>query len=101
QRIGDGDDLHHAVVAQPLDPATHRGLGQTDLGGDGAVGAASVALEQADDLAVDPVERVGCRQDLKVRALGAFRTWSGWFRCWHRSLPGEWRERHGLRIETV
>ena len=56
QRVGDRDDLHDPRLAQALDPAAHRRLGQPDRLGDGAVGLAPVALQRLDDGPVGRVE---------------------------------------------
>jgi len=44
QGIGDGDDLHDAGFFQALHATSHARFGESDFGGDGPVGAATVAL---------------------------------------------------------
>ena len=55
-------------LAQALDPSTHRGLGQPDRLGNGAVGLTAVALERLDDGPIRPVEQGSGRRRLLVSA---------------------------------
>ncbi len=57
QRVGHRDDLHDPRLAQPLDPAAHRSLGEPDRLGDGAVGLPAVALKCLDDGPIGRVEQ--------------------------------------------
>ena len=56
QRVGHGDDLHHAALGEPLHPLPDRGLGQADDLADGGVGASAVLLQLLDDGLGDVVE---------------------------------------------
>ena len=56
QRVGDGHDLHHARVEQPLHTLTDGRLGEPDGGGDPRIGPPAVLLQLLDDRARDVVE---------------------------------------------
>ena len=58
QRVGDGDDLHHAGVEQALHTLARRRLGQADGGAEARVRHPAVVLERLDDRPVDRIERV-------------------------------------------
>ena len=49
ERVGDGDDLHHAGVQQPLHPLPDGGLRQPDGLPDGRVWTSTVLLQLLDD----------------------------------------------------
>src|SRR5271156_5410504 len=61
--VGNSHDLHHARIPQSLHATTHGRFGESDLFGDGAVGATTVLLQQADDLAIGRVENTWGRVD--------------------------------------
>ncbi len=72
QRIGDGDDLHHAHLEQALHTLAHRGLRQAHGSAQPGVGRAPIGLEVLDDGPVDRVEsgpriaRFSARQDVLI-----------------------------------
>ncbi len=84
ERIGDRDDLHDARVLQALHATAHGRFGESDLFGDRSIGATTVVLQAVDDLAVERIERPGCRVDeLDVYAIVTRLTLSLCFGCWH------------------
>ena len=57
ERVGDGDDLHDALVEQLLDALAHGRLGQAHGLADRGVRPASVLLELLDDREGDGIDR--------------------------------------------
>ena len=58
QRVGDRDDVDHAVRDEPLCAVAHLVVGDAELRRDGGEGDPAVLLETLDDAAVDRVQLV-------------------------------------------
>ena len=59
ERVGDGDDLHDALVEQLLHALAHGRLGQAHGLADGCVGTATVLLQLLDDRQGHSIDRRG------------------------------------------
>ena len=93
ERVGDGDDLHHALVEQLLDALAHGRLGEADGLADRGVRPAAVLLELLDDREGDGVER-----RVPIRLAGS---WSLRFDWPRRSLCTTTRLSGKPRIDEI